>query len=535
LTDFVEIKETTKDKAKAQLKEAKKSLTVPMWSPKLVNGRWRALKTNDRHLEGDRAWMTEMAIDSILSRNLIADQRDIFYVIRTQGKNKTIQIGDKKYPLKDEKVYNLFIGDIMENVQLLADATQQSMGVRPGPRGFIFSQDGVAYVPRNNITYRLDGQPSLSFDLAGDETKFQSMSRKIIHFEKAAGFEGLVSGDISKMLETIFSTSQGQLTEASHKFLAKMEADGRRVYAVHDADPYGLQMLMLYGLASKNNAYMPSSFYAKHVTPLGLLPSIAKKMDLPPEDAAENAMKLAKTNLTDMVKARPEFQQDLDTIIKNGEQWEFQSLNGVHEMAPQIYLAESLRAMNDEIKYVPAAKEIKDSIVKTIKDDVQSFVSDTIAGYVNDYLMTTVAPDLKKKLTEMLEGDIAEFTEMMEKELPKLDKMKAEDLREAVKLKLVENPTQYFDRAIRQVVKDILNQKFVIEAKMDYKVAVPEAEADKDLKIGQPTVPDKPLTKDDIVASIEQKMIRGEKARTEVVGRIRPAVEARFGKPNQEW
>jgi hypothetical protein len=204
-------------------------------------------------------------------------------------------------------------------------------------------------------------------------------------------------------------------------------------------------------------------------------------------------------------------------------------------MAPQIYLAESLRAMNDEIKYVPTAKEIKDSIVNTIKDDVQSFVSDTIAGYVSDYLMTTVAPDLNKKLTEMLEGDIAEFTEMMEKELPKLDKMKAEDLREAVKLKLVENPTQYFDRAIRQVVKDILNQKFVIEAKVDYKVAVPEAEADKDLKIGQPTVPDKPLTKDDIVASIEQKMIRGEKARTEVVGRIRPAVEARFGKPNQEW
>lgn len=535
MTETVELAETTTEKAKAQLKTAKKDLVVPSFGPKLLNGRWRAVKSGQRKLTGDRAWFTEKVADVILAQNAVGDQRDSFYTVRGQYGTKTIDIGGKKYPLKDEKVYDQFTGPVMENIQLLAGAPMQSLGIRAGPRGFIFAQDGSAYVPRKGITYNLDGSPVLYFDLADDGTRFQSKTRKVIHFEKAAGFERLTSGDISTMIETVFSTSQGQLSEAANKFLAQREKEGRQIYSVHDADAYGVQMGLLYGLASKNNAYMPSSFYAKSVLPLGLFPSIAQKMDLPPEDAAQRAMDLAKTNLTDMVKEKPDFRQDLDVLLKTGEQWEFQALNGVHEMASQVYLVEALRAREDEIKYVPPAAEIKKTILDAIKEEVNSFVNDQIRKYVENWFSETLGPELVKKLTVALESDVDEFIATMAKELPKLDKMDAEDLREAVKLKLVKQPAQYADRALRQVVSDVLSETFDIKAEIKADVKVAEASAEKELVINEPEIPDKPLTKDDISASIEKKMIRSDKAREEVVQRIRQAVETRFGKPDQTW
>ena len=536
----IELAETDARTAKAALRAALKEGTVPGWTPELA-GRWRAVKTRDRALEGDRLWFTQRVAEAIISSTVVGDQRDIFYGVRGRYGDKTIAFYDAKrkrdvqVPLKDEKVYDLFTGPIMENEQLLAGAPMQSMGVRAGPRGFLFSQDGSAYVPRKGIRYELDGSPVLYFDLADDDTRFESRCRKVVHFEKAAGFERLTSGNISLMLEAIFSTSQGQLTEAAHKFLAQREAEGRQIYAVHDSDPYGVQMQMLYGLASKNSAYMPSSFYAKSVVPLGLFPSIADAMGLPPEDIADNARRLAETNLTDMAAERPELGEDVQVFKDTGQQWEFQALNALGEMAPQVYIAEALRARGDEIKHVPPAEEVRAAIVETIRGEIEEYVKGEIESYARAWLRDNVQPELVKRLTEALAADVQAFEDSVPGALASLEGVSAGDLREAVKKKLVENPAQFADRAMGQVVSDMLTERFAITAEIGCVPEVLGASAEASLEVAEPDAPDGPLTKDDIVGAIEERMVRDGAERAEIVGRIRPAVERRFGEPSQDW
>lgn len=533
--EIVELSESSREDAKERLQEGKNALVVPSMRPQLLDGRWRAIEMRRRKLKGDRAWFTEKTADIIIAQNVMGDQRDVFYSLRGRYGTKTIIIGKKAYPLKEQKVYDLFTGDIMENVQLLAGSPMQSLGARAGPRGFIFGQDGQAFVPRKNITYNLNGSPVLYFDLADDKTTLTSRARKVIHFEKAAGFERLTSGDISTMLESIFSTSQGQLSEAAHKFLAQREKEGRNIYSVHDADPYGLQMMMLYGLASKNSAYMPTSFYAKRVTPLGLLPSIAQALDLPPEDLAPAALQTAKTNLRDMVVERTDLGEDLDVFLHDQTQWEFQALNAVHELAPQIYLVEALRAKGDDIKYVPSANEVKETLLTMIRASVEEFVDKQIADYAFSWLYNKTLPEVVKKLKVALASDIEVFISLMEKELPKLDELDEGDLREAVKLKLVENPKQYADEALKQVVDDILSQTFSVDTKIQVRVSIDKAKAETSLSITDPELPESPLTKDDISVSIEKEIIPDDESRDEVVKRIRGAIETRFGEPDLTW
>ena len=279
---------------------------------------------------------------------------------------------------------------------------------------------------------------------------------------------------------------------------------------------------------------MTDRFYPHNVTYLGLVPSVAQALGLPPEDVSENDRKII-PNLRVLLQEKGEFINDVDIIDNLNQKWEYQALNALNERAPQIYLVEALRARNNEIKYVPDAGQLKETITESIREDAVSLVEQQISEFADRFYETNIKPKLIEQLKEKLTDDIDEFNSLMEQELPKLDDIPDTDIRESVKLKLVENPRQFWHSAQRQVARDMLEQKFDIVAKIKWETSVQEANAGKELVISDPNTPDSPLTKTDIVDSIQRRIITTKPVRDKVVNPIRKALEQVFGEPNEEW
>ena len=516
-------------KAVVRSKVGQKPL-VPRLTKDIIDGRWRAYSKHGTmvNLNQDVEKMVKAAIEAIASTDIIVDQRDISYSIR--GKHP-----DWKYnglPLKAEEVYNAFVGTIMEKVQLFAGMTMQSMGVRAGPRGYI-TGDGDITTPKRK-TVPLRAQPALDFDLVDERVHLSTMARKVIHFEKSAGFEGLIANDMPKMIESIFSTSQGYLVESANKFLADCQKRGMKIFALHDADPHGMQMMLMYGKASKSNAYMPTSFYPTSATLLGLFPRIARELELPAEDVGATHKKITQ-NLLKLVQEEPQMRVEIEEIIQSWEQWEFQALNGLDSRAPAIYMVEALRAVGDEIKHVPSADVIKGKIEEEINEDVEELVEDEIDIYARNWLEENLLENFKNELRSWLEEDINGMKQKAKDELEKLQNMDQNDLREAVKKKLVERPTRYWTDAVKLVIQDVLSQHFTIDENPSIGYGAPEIQTidgtDFDIKISDPEVPEQPLTKDDIVDAIQDRVSK----KTALRQRIRQAVEAIIGTPDQMW
>ena len=522
----VEIKHTTMDAGKQQLISINTTdVTVPRLEVMLASGRWRSFTTGTQlHLEPDIERMVVAVIEALKRTNIVTTQRNIYYSVRGAHPDWTYN----GLPLQDDKVYNAFVGTIMEKVQLYTGLTMQSLGCRSAPRGYVLGDGTITTRQRGKVP--LTAMPAMSFDLVDEDAIVDSKARKVIHFEKDAGFEGLTSGDLQIFIESMFSTSQGYLVESANKFLADAEKRGLNLYSVHDSDLHGISMSTMYSLASKSNAYMPESFYAKKVIPLGLFYRVAKELGLPPEKISETHKAII-PNVKKIVEENSELKPDVEEMLKTMQQYEFQALNGLSDKAPQAYLIEALRVSNDEIKYVPDKEIIKQTIIDYIHNLTNEFVKEEIENYAKDWLMRNLYDNLVQQLNIELTSHKEEFARQLEQELRKLYAMRAEDLREAVKLALIENPRRYWDDALRSVVRNILKQKFNINANINGSVQVNSAEADKNIKINNPNVPDHEITKTEIVEAIERRTVKD----TKLCRKIRNALEKIKGKPSENW
>ena len=181
---IVEVKQTSIVEGKAHLEDMNlQHITVPRTEVDLVDGRWRALYTGDRHLEPELEKMVSASLEAIKATPKTTTQRNIYYSIRGMHPDWKF----KGMELKEDKVYSAFVGSIMENVQLYTDLTMQSMGVRASPRGYV-KGDGVIYSSmRGRVP--LSAMPSLQFDLVDNDASLQSPAHKVVHFEKDAGFQ----------------------------------------------------------------------------------------------------------------------------------------------------------------------------------------------------------------------------------------------------------------------------------------------------------------------------------------------------------
>jgi len=520
--------ETAKPEAKKTLDAGK--FQVPRLSIDIINNRWRAFSKHGTMLQLDPEieQVVHAALEAILRTDIIVDQRDIYYSIRMGHPDWTLA----GHELKSEEAYNMFVGAVMEKLQLSTGFTMQSLGVRAGPRGYITGDETSYFILPDGKRIPVSASPVIQFNLVDEGVQLRTQCRKIIHYEKAAGMNSLIINDIPTMIEALFMTSQGYNVEAATKMHADMEKRGLQLYVLGDADPHGMSIQLMYGRASKSNAYMPDAFYPKTAVLLGLFPRIAKALSLPPEHVTDVHMRVVPNLKKLMQETRPDMLPDAEIIEEFREQWEWQSLNGLDTLAPAIYLIESLRASGDEIKYVPEAAIIKQTLQQVIAESVNEFVDEEIDSFALTWLKENLKPDLVRQLKEDLAEDIEELKGQIKEELTKLDEMNAEDLREAIKLKLVKNPKQYWTDGLRKVVGDMLTEQFDITSDVVGSVNTQRSSSvEKEVSITNPEVPEQPLTKDDIIDSIE-KRVTGKKG---LIQKIREAIESVFGQPDQTW
>jgi DNA topoisomerase VI subunit A len=478
-------------------------------------------------LDPDIEEIVTEAIKAILRTDIIVDQRDIYYSLRMGHPDWTLA----GHPLKTEEAYNTFVGAIMEKLQLATGFTMQSLGVRAGPRGYITGDDYSYFRLPDGKTIKLNANPVIQFNLVDEGVELSTQARKLIHYEKAAGMNSIVINDLPLMIEAIYMTSQGYAVEAATKLHCDMEKRGIPLYVLGDADPHGMSIQLMYGRASKSNAYMPDSFYPSTATLLGLNPRIAKALSLPSEHVTDVHMRVV-DNLKKLIsETHPDMMGDAEIFEKNREQWEWQSLNGIDQYAPAIYLVESLYSKNNEIKYVPQPDVIKDTLENTINQSLDDFVNDTIEGYAKSWLMENLHQDLVEQLKIQLKSKIEEFKEQADDEMDKLRKMRPEDLREAIKLKLVKDPKQYWTDAVKKVIREILTEKFDINATISGEAELEQSDAEVEVGIANPEVPEQTLIKKDIVESIERKITRNNN----LVQRLRRAIQSVLGTPNETW
>jgi len=538
--NIVELKHVNVQTGKNAIKPyiVQPSYSVPRLSTEIIGNRWRALSTGFQiTLDAENEKFVRTALEAIAAVDFEVDQRDIYYALRGKfGEGATLA----GHPLGTIEAYDTFVGSVMEKLQLAVGYTMQSLGIRAGPRGYITGDDRTIFqnvkLPTGNISdVPVSASPTIQFNLVDENVTLKTQARKLIHYEKAAGMNSLLVSDMPTMIEALVMTSQGYNVEAATKMHADMEKRGLGLYVLGDSDPHGMQIQLSYGKASKSNSYMPDVFYPKKAVLLGLFPTIAKTLNLPPEHVTDVHMRVV-PNLEKIIHdTDPSMQVEAEVFKTERKQWEWQSLSNLDAYAPAVYLVEALRAKENEIKYVPEANNTKATIEHYIKTTVEEFVDEEIKSFARNWLMENIYPVLVEQLERDLEGDIADFKDMADRELEKLRQMKSDDLREAVKLKLVKNPKQYWTDGIRKVINDMLKQKFDIKATVDWNVDTQgSSQAEKHIEINDPEVPEQPLTKDDIVESIE-KRLNDKKGFKPIIQRIRDALETRFGKPSQVW
>lgn len=508
---------------------------IPSISPTLTT-RWQA-QYKEKFLDpGENQKYLIEILEYIQTLQGITTQRAIYYALR--GRHP-----DWKYkgaPLGDD-FYNHLVMWLMEKAQLMTGMTMQSMGVWAAPRGYITGDGTISTATRGRAP--LNAKPALGFDMADIGMVLSTNAKKVIHFEKDAGLDSLVSDNFPRYIEALFSTSQGQLTEAANKFLRECEDRGLSLYSVHDGDPSGIQMQLLYGMATKNNCYMPSEFYPKLVKPLGFYPSIGEALGLPPEEVTDKEDRIF-DNLLDLVEGKqrtyPElrrfgFAQEVGVIIEERKKWEFQALNAIHESAPKIYLLEGLRIHGDEIKHVPPAQTIKDSAIASARQSANQEVDRSIASLA-DSLLESAVSQVVDALEAALSEQISQYNAQVSAALEQLSGIPASQYREFVKRQLVGHPEKYASQLISNLGATLLHATFTPKATLNLTYTMEDVSATSNIEAFQPGDPDGPYTtKTMLTDAIEKKIISNTRIRTRVVSLIRDALEARFGEANDQW
>jgi DNA topoisomerase VI subunit A len=504
---------------------------IPRLSVDIINNRWRAYQKGEGNLhtlEPEVAKIVKAALEAIVMSDIIMDQRDVYYSLR--GKHPDWKISG--HPLDTIQAYDTFVGQIMEKLQLVTGYTMQSLGVRAGPRGYITGDDTSYFKLPSGLEIKISASPALKFNLVDEGVEFISNARKLIHYEKQAGMDALLISDIPVMIESVFMTSAGYSVEAATKLHADMERRGLPLWVLGDSDPHGMSMQLMYGRASKSNAYMPDSFYPKKAKLLGLFPRVAEELGLPPEKITAEHQKIL-PNLRKLIEeTRPEHIGDVEIFEKKLLKWEWQALSAQDQYAPAIYMIESLYAKGDEIKFVPDSKFCKEKITNEIKAEINRYVEDQIDCFARKWLMENLKPKLVEQIRNDLSGDIQAFDDEAEQQLEILRNMSDEDLREAIKLKLVKQPKQYWNNAVWKVIDDVLSKKFTIVADVKGDVSTEgTSRADTEVTISQPEVPEQPLQKIDIITAIEKRVT----GKNMLIQKIRNAIQKVLGKPSEVW
>ncbi|MFX1518765.1 MAG: hypothetical protein ACFFCD_02425 [Promethearchaeota archaeon] len=153
----------------------------------------------------------------------------------------------------------------------------------------------------------------------------------ILLVEKDAAFMSLSEAKIYERYPSILMTGIGQPDIATRMMLRKIvEETGIPVFAVMDADPYGLEILRSYTFGSKALGYETPWLVTENIYWLGLRPEDMQNYKIPKEvyiPLTEADKKKGKELLEEIwLQNKPKWAEELRSMLKSGVKAEIQAL-----------------------------------------------------------------------------------------------------------------------------------------------------------------------------------------------------------------
>ncbi|NHJ47876.1 MAG: hypothetical protein FK733_08820 [Asgard group archaeon] len=253
-------------------------------------------------------------IHRLLSENVHGSKREVFYM--------DVDLFEDQNRGSDP---------LIEDAAVMLGTYRKNIHVTANDRGLVVGR--VQYTDNGDvIDCTRQGSSGKNINPMQDHiTDLQSDAEFILVVEKQAAFLRLAEDKFYEKYPCVILTGSGQPNVATRIFLRRMSQElSLPVLAVMDSDPYGLDILRVYGLGSKALSYESYELATPNIRWLGVRPSDLDKYNLPqntrlkmsPADLARAKLMIEEK----FVKNKPDWVKELKIMINRKEKAEIQAL-----------------------------------------------------------------------------------------------------------------------------------------------------------------------------------------------------------------
>jgi meiotic recombination protein SPO11 len=253
-------------------------------------------------------------IHSLLNENVHGSKREVYYM--------DVDLFEKDQNRSDT---------LIEDAAVMLGTYRKNIHVTANDRGLVVGR--VSYLDNGDlIDCTKQGSGGKNVNPMQDHiTNLESDAEFILVVEKQAAFLRLAEDKFYEKYPCVILTGSGQPNVATRIFLRRMSQElDLPVFAVMDSDPYGLDILRVYGLGSKALSYESYELATPNIKWLGVRPSDLDKYNLP-ESTKLNMSKADISRANAMmeerfIKNRPEWIKELKLMVSTGKKAEIQAL-----------------------------------------------------------------------------------------------------------------------------------------------------------------------------------------------------------------
>ncbi|MHA2334951.1 MAG: hypothetical protein ACXAEU_23180, partial [Candidatus Hodarchaeales archaeon] len=251
-------------------------------------------------------------IDKILKEDAHVTKRDFFY----QDVNL----------FNDQRVSDSMIEDLGAMLQ----CTRSSLNVHASAKGKVIGR--MSFKEAGDLIDCRKGIGGHAITPMIDKiSDLESDAEFVLVIEKDAAFQRLAEDKFFNYVPSIIITASGQPDLATRMFVKKIREDLELpILGLMDADPYGLDILRVYTIGSKQMSLETSELAVVDIKWLGLLPSDLDKYNIPMNvriPMNKTDMKRSEDLLNeDFVKTRPEWKEQIEIMRDTQEKAEIQAL-----------------------------------------------------------------------------------------------------------------------------------------------------------------------------------------------------------------
>ncbi len=275
-------------------------------------------------------------LDEILSRDIHATKRDIFYqdVNAFEGQSTS--------------------DSLIEDLSALLQVTRPSLNVSASSKGVVIGK--LQFEEKGDfIDCTKIGTGKSIAPMVEEISNIQSDAEMVLVIEKDAVFNRLAEDQFYDYIPSIIVTAKGQPDMATRMFLKKIDEELKLpILAIMDADVYGIEIMRVYTVGSKSLSFEASNLAVPNMKWLGLLPSdlqddsgfhIPSSTHIKLTKNDENKIKLMLEE--EFVRRKPKWRKQLETLQSLGVKAEIQALNARDpQFITNHYLPDKLETSN---------------------------------------------------------------------------------------------------------------------------------------------------------------------------------------------